>query len=439
MSKQINRRSFVNTLALGTAGYSALNALAPSASAQQKKKPNVIIIFIDDLGYGDLSSFGSPYIETPNIDRIGREGIRLTDFYSCSSVCTPSRAGLLTGRYQVRSGIVRVLFPRDEVGMPDSEITVAEAMKEQDYATACVGKWHLGHLPPFRPMRHGFDYYYGILYSNDMKNVQIFRNDEVVEDDPVDQSLITKKYTQESVNWIREHKDEPFFLYLAHTMPHVPLFASDEFKGTSKRGLYGDVVEEIDAGVGDILDTLDELDLANDTFICFTSDNGPWLSKKERGGSAGPLRDGKFSVYEGGVREPFLARWPGVIPAGSLSHEPAITLDLFATSIKIAGGQIPDDRPIDGKNILPLLQGKEKSPHDILYFYKGNKLSAIRKGKWKLHYQPGQPIEKAELYNLHLDVSEKYNVAKKNPEILKEMVSHVESWASDVIPKKLEP
>ena len=282
--------------------------------ADDSQRPNFIIIFADDLGYGDLGCYGHPTIHTPNLDRMAGQGMRFTQFYSAASVCTPSRAALLTGRLPIRSGMCsdsrRVLFPDSAEGLPQEEVTLAEALKAQGYATACIGKWHLGHHPEYLPTRHGFDTYFGIPYSNDMRPCPLMRNEEVLEE-PAEQATLTARYTEEAIGFIKAHRDEPFFLYFPHTFPHVPLFASDRFKGTSKRGLYGDVVEELDWSVGQVLKALEECDLGDRTLVVFTSDNGPWLTQSERGGSAGLLREGKGSTWEGGMREPAIAWWPG--------------------------------------------------------------------------------------------------------------------------------
>ncbi|NQT41202.1 MAG: sulfatase, partial [Planctomycetes bacterium] len=329
------------------------------ATAEDPPQPNIVIIFADDLGYGDLGCFGHPTIHTPNLDRMAAEGQRWTQFYAAASVCTPSRAGLITGRLPIRTGMCsdsrRVLFPNSAGGLPAEEVTVAEVLRSAGYRTACVGKWHLGHLPQYLPTSHGFDSYLGIPYSNDMDrvadapggresfwkpkveyfNVPLIRDKQVVEQ-PADQTTITRRYTDETIRVIRESKDRPFFVYLAHNLPHVPLFTSDEFVGHSARGLFGDVVEEIDDGVGRILDTLTELKLDRKTLVVFTSDNGPWLIFNEQGGSAGLLREGKGCTFEGGMREPTIFYWPGTIGPGVVK-DLGSTLDLLPTCAKLAG------------------------------------------------------------------------------------------------------
>ena len=339
-------------------------ASAPALFGQSdgQDPPNFIIIFADDLGYGDLGSYGHPTIRTPNLDRMAHEGQKWTNFYAGASVCTPSRAALLTGRLPVRSGMAsnkhRVLFPDSKNGLPASEITLAEQLKTVGYRTACIGKWHLGHKEQYLPTNNGFDYYFGIPYSNDMDkvtdmpyweywqqkddaiktehfNVPLLRNTKTVER-PADQHTITRRYSEETVSFIKKNKDRPFFVYLAHNLPHIPLFASKEFTGTSERGLYGDVVEEIDAGVGMILKALEKEGLDKNTIVVFTSDNGPWLPFKLNGGSAGLLRAGKGSTWEGGMREPGIFWGPGRIKQGVIT-DPGSTLDLFTTFSKMQG------------------------------------------------------------------------------------------------------
>ncbi len=405
-------------------------ALVPSAHAADKPKPpNVVIIFADDLGYGDLGCYGHPTIATPNLDRMAAEGLRFTQFYVGECVCTPSRAALLTGRLPIRSGMCsdtrRVLFGDSTGGLQDSEVTIAESLKSKEYATGCIGKWHLGHLPRFLPMRHGFDSYYGIPYSNDMKPTVLLRGAQVIED-PVDQTTLTQRYTAEALSFIRQNRARPFFLYLAHTFPHVPLFASPEFKGRSRRGLYGDVVEELDASVGQVLSTLRDLEIDKNTFVFFTSDNGPWLTRNRNGGSAGLLREGKGSTWEGGMREPAIAWWPGTIPAGRVTAELASTLDLLATVHALADVPLPAARTLDSYDIGPVLLGNGKSPRQEVYYYRGTKLMAVRSGPWKAHFMSqagyGDPEAKMHdpplLFNLEVDPSERFDVAKDNPDVV---------------------
>lgn len=403
-----------------------------AAHGQQTRLPNVVLIFADDLGYGDLGCYGAEKIKTPNLDRMAAEGVRFTQFYSCAPVCTPSRAGLLTGRYQIRSGLTRVLFPRSTDGIEAQEITLAEALKERGYTTAIIGKWHLGHLPPFLPTRHGFDYYFGIPYSNDMKPTPLMRNEETIEE-PAKQETLTQRYTEEAIKFIRASKDKPFFLYLPHTFPHVPLHVSERFRGKSARGLYGDVVEELDWSVGEVLKTLAELKLERNTLVIFTSDNGPWLTQKENGGSAGKLRNGKGTVYEGGVREPFIAQWTGRLPAGRVCNEPAMMIDLFPTLVKLAGGKLSNERPVDGKDVFGLMTGASKRDGQDFYFYNGELLRAVRSGKWKFflpHTGQGRELP-AELYDLDADESESKNVADAHPELVKQLTEKAQAFDAE--------
>lgn len=407
------------------------HATARAADDEKEKSPppNIVIIFADDLGYGDLGCFGHPTIATPNLDRMAREGLRLTQFYVAECVCTPSRAALLTGRLPIRNGMCsdtrRVLFTDSTGGLPDEEITIAETLKSKNYATACVGKWHLGHLPQFLPMRHGFDSYYGIPYSNDMKPTVLLRGARVIED-PADQTTLTARYTAEAVSFIRQNRDRPFFLYFPHTFPHVPLFASKNFKDKSRRGRFGDVVEELDWSVGQVLETLRELEIDKQTLVFFTSDNGPWLIKNQNGGSAGLLRGGKGSTWEGGMREPTIAWWPETIPAGTSSAELACTTDLLATIHALVDVPLPNDRTLDSFDIRPVLLGTGPSPRKSLLYYRGRRLMAARLGPWKAHfmtqagYRQAQP-EKHDpplLFNLENDPSEKYDLAQDHAEVI---------------------
>ena len=433
------------------------------ALTAEAQRPNFVIIFADDLGYGDLGCYGHPTIKTPQLNRMAQEGMRFTQFYSAAEVCTPSRAGLLTGRLPPRNGMCgnrRVLFPNSKGGLPADEVTIAELLKQQGYATACIGKWHLGHLPQFLPGKQGFDYYFGIPYSNDMDrvtsapmgraaflepkiqywNVPLLRNFDEVER-PADQHTVTQRYAEEASKFIREHKDQPFFVYLPHTMPHVPLFASSEFDGKSRRGLFGDVVEELDAAVGAVLDTLRQEKLAEKTLVIFTSDNGPWLTQSEQGGSAGLLKDGKGSTWEGGMREPAIAWRPGTVRAGAVSTELASTLDLLPTFCAEAGIEVPKDRPLDGYDITPALAGG-KSPRSEMFFYRAYDLMAVRVGPWKAHFMTqtgyGQPQpEKHDpplLFNLDVDPSERFNVADKHPDVLANIQSLVQKHRAGMQP-----
>jgi len=422
------------------------------------EKMNFIIIFADDLGYGDLGCYGHPTMETPNLDQMAREGQRWTNFYSASSVCTPSRAALMTGRLPVRSGMCsnksRVLFPNSVNGLPQSEITLAEQLKEVGYATACIGKWHLGHHEQYLPTNNGFDYYFGIPYSNDMDfvgkkryreimnnpdsilvadfNVPLLRNTEEIER-PANQHIITRRYSEEAVAFIQEHAEEPFFIYLAHNLPHIPLFVSDDFEGKTSRGLYGDVLAEIDDGVGKIRRALEEEGLADNTLVVFTSDNGPWLPFKTHGGSAGLLRAGKGTTWDGGMREPGIFWSPGNIKPAVI-QELGSTMDLFTTFSKLAGVSIPNDRVIDGVNLSPTLFEGKASPRQGVLFYRGPELYAARLGEYKAHFitegEYGQFGEREEhevplLYNLQEDPSEQFDIAETHPEVLEQIAEFV--------------
>lgn len=420
------------------------------AQTTDVEKPNVIIIFTDDQGYGDLSSYGSPNIRTPRIDKLGAEGQKWTHFYAAASVCTPSRAGLMTGRYPVRSGMAsdvhRVLFPNSKGGLPQQEITIAEQVKKAGYRTAMIGKWHLGHRDEYLPTNHGFDSYYGIPYSNDMDpvegkppywdyaedpipfeyyNVPLLRNTEVIER-PTDQTTITRRYTEESISFIEENHESPFLLVLAHSLPHIPLFVSDEFRGRSDGGLYGDVIEEIDYGVGQIIDTLNKLEITERTLVVFTSDNGPWLVYRSHGGSSGLLRAGKGTTWEGGVRVPAVFWWPGTIRPEIVTGMGS-AMDLFTTVSHLAGVPLPEDRPIDGVNLMPVLRGEGESPRNELIFYRGATLYAVRKENFKAHYitegaygqfEERQVLNQPLLFDLSTDPSERHDVADRHPDIL---------------------
>jgi arylsulfatase A len=433
----------------------ALCAAAATTAAQSgKRPPNVVIIFCDDLGYGDLDSFGHPTIRTPNLDRMAAEGQRWTSFYSADSVCTPSRAALLTGRLPIRTGMFsdtrRVLFPDSAGGLPASEITIAELLKTRGYATAAVGKWHLGFQPEYLPMKQGFDSYFGIPYSNDMDwtggnlpaaerrqrmmnpkieywNVPLMHNETVIER-PAEQSTLTKRYTDEAVKFINANKSRPFFLYLAHTMPHMPLFRSKEFEGKSARGLYGDVIEELDANVGRVLDTLRQLRLDRNTLVVFSSDNGPWAVFNEQGGSAGLLRGAKGGTYEGGMRVPTIFWQPGALKPAVVT-DIGSTLDLLPTICALTGVQAPADRALDGYDLSAALLGKGRSPRQTMFYWRGSKLYAVRHGSFKAHFitqseyggEPAVTHATPELYNLDHDPSEKYDVAQGYPDVVAEI------------------
>ncbi|MEJ7766968.1 MAG: sulfatase [Chitinophagaceae bacterium] len=424
----------------------------------QTSPPNIIVILADDLGYGDLGCYGHPSVNTPHLDRMAAEGMRLTQFYVAANICTPSRAALLTGKLPVRLGMTGgsgVLFPYSAGGLSPTEITIAEVLKQKGYSTACIGKWHLGHLPEYLPTKQGFDYYFGIPYSNDMlprpnnkfPPLPLIRNEKAVEENP-DQTTLTKRYTEEAVAFIKSNKNKPFFLYYPNNFPHVPLFASPAYKGTSKRGLYGDVVAELDWSVGQIIKALKENKIDKNTIVFFTSDNGPWLTQKENGGSAGLLFEGKGSAYEGGMRVPAIAWWPGIIKPNQVSASLATSMDLFPTLAKLAHAELAADQQLDGVDMLSLLKGESKNMRELIYFYNGPNLYAIRKGPWKAHFttKPSYSQEAAAahdpplLYNLDQDPSEKYDLSKANPDIIAVFKTEYEKHKATVkpVPSQLE-
>ncbi|OOG70570.1 sulfatase [Algoriphagus sp. A40] len=397
--------------------------------------PNIVFIFADDLGYGDIGCFGASDIATPNIDRIAAEGIKFTSFLSASPVCSPSRAGLLTGRMPQRMGINAVFFPESFTGMDPEEITIAEILKEKGYRTGIVGKWHLGHMEKFLPLNQGFDEYFGIPYSNDMASVVYMRGNEV-EKFKVDQRYTTKTYTEESLKFIDSTADQPFFLYLAHSMPHVPIYASPEFEGKSKRGLYGDVIQELDWSVGEVLKKLEEKDILENTLVVFSSDNGPWLVMEDHGGSAGPLREGKQFTFEGGVRVPTVAMWKGKIDPGQVYEDLATQMDWFPTFCKLVGAEIPQDREIDGKDLGSVLFENGNREGDSFLYYMLSSQEAFREGDWKIKRPyPGfagtRGMKKVDahdtlLFNLKNDPGETTNLAGENPEKTAQMMRAME-------------
>jgi arylsulfatase len=442
-------------------------ALLPASAvfgAAAGRLPNIVIIFADDLGYADVGVFGAKGYSTPNLDRMAGEGIRFTDFHVAQPVCSASRAALLTGCYSNRIGIHGALGPNARHGIHADEMTLAELVKQRKYATAIFGKWHLGHHPEFLPTRHGFDEYFGLPYSNDMwpnhpeakpgtyPELPLIEGAKVVQLMP-DQTQLTTWYTERAVKFIEQHRSEPFLLYVPHSMPHVPLYVSEKFRGKTERGLYGDVISEIDWSVGEILGALQKHGIDDETLVIFTSDNGPWLSYGDHAGSAAPLREGKGTSWEGGTRVPFIARWPGKIPAGRVCEEPAMTIDLFPTVARLIGAELPAHR-LDGLDIWPLLAGEPgaKNPHEAYFFYfENNQLQAVRSGRWKLSLPhayrtlagrpggtEGKPAKyqlakaELELYDLQEDVGETTNVAAEHPDIVERLTALAEQARDDL-------
>lgn len=472
-----------------------ITAYEANAAPNDEQRPNIILILADDLGYGDLSCYRADDIATPNIDRMATEGVKFNSFY-VSPVCSPTRAALMTGSHSTRVGIGGVMFPRNNHGLNPHETTLPELLKAQGYATGIIGKWHLGNQDMFQPLNHGFDYWYGTPSSNSQgfyptlkqyaadcvfregysrENVlelseakcPLVRNNIVIEV-PADQTQFTQRYTREAIRFITEKKDKPFFLYLGHNMPHIPLHASEQFIGSSKRGIYGDTIQELDWSTGEILRSLKELGLDQNTLVIFTSDNGP---NTNTGGSAGALKGGKGSTLEGGVRVPFVARWPGIIPAETESAEAITCMDLLPTLAKLASGAIPSDRVIDGKDIWPLLAGNPdtKSPHEAIFYLRGRGVQAVRVGDWKYlveesfekketedeveltaeeqklprkernaiikeRRKPASPKQEssAALYNLKDDLGEQNNLISKHPEIVVRLKTQIESFHKEL-------
>ncbi len=455
--------------------FATLLVSAERPALADDKLPNIVIVFTDDQGYQDVGCFGSPDIETPNLDRIADEGMRFTNFYVSQAVCSASRASLMTGCYNVRIGILGALSPKSNHGINADEMTLAELVKQKGYATAIYGKWHLGHHPKFLPTNHGFDEYFGLPYSNDMwpyhpryaglpidaperrkvypdlpliENTKVWRRPVT----PEDQTHLTTWYTERAVGFIDKNKDRPFLLYVPQSMPHAPLYVSEKFKGKSKRGLYGDVIMEIDWSVGQILGALKRNGLDDNTLVIFTSDNGPWLSYGDHGGCALPLREGKGTMFDGGCREACIMRWPGHIPSGKVCDEVAATIDILPTVAEITATKLPE-HAIDGRSILPLMLGEPgaKSPHEAYYMYYGAELQAVRSGRWKLHFPHGYrtldgrpggtgglPVPYSykktglELYDLQNDIGETTNVADKHPEVVKKLQAYAEVARADL-------
>ncbi len=403
------------------------------------QKPNIIVINCDDLGYGDLACYGSPVNKTPALDRMAKEGIRFTDFYMASPVCSPSRGAMLTGCYPPRIGFGSfdgkwVLFPGMPIGLNPSETTTATLLKEAGYATKIVGKWHCGDQPEFLPTRHGFDSYYGIPYSNDMGRqkeddvyppLPLLRDEEVIQAQP-DQRGITERYVEESVRFIRENKEKPFFLYFAHMHVHLPHYPPARFVAESENGVYGAAVAAIDWAADVLFDELQSLGLDDNTLVIFTSDNGS--RARDEGGSNAPLRSTKGTTWEGGQRVPCIMRWPGVIPAGTECNELALSMDLHPTLAAITGATLPSDRTIDGKDIRPLMQAEKdaESPHESFFYYKRNSIEAVRSGQWKLHIRKDDE-EMQQLYNLESDIGETENLYAQHPEIVADLQTKIDA------------
>jgi arylsulfatase A-like enzyme len=473
------------TAVAGTLSQGAVRAGQPGADqgakSGGKSLPNIVVLFTDDQGYGDVGCFGAKGFKTPNLDQMAREGTRFTSFYVAQPVCTASRASLMTGCYANRVGLQGALNHQSNIGISPEELILPEILKAKGYATAMFGKWHLGHRDVFSPLKHGFDEFLGIPYSNDngplhpivrgIPPLPMIDGDQVVETDP-DQSLFTRRFTERAVQFIEKNKDRPFFLYVPHVMPHVPIFASDGFRGKSELGLYGDVIEELDWGIGEVLKAIERLELDERTLVIFCSDNGPFLSYGEHAGSAGPLREGKLTAFEGGVRVPCIMRWPGKIPAGRTCEELCSTIDLLPTVAKLVGGPQPE-RKIDGQDIWPLLAGEHGAKgRETFFYYVGDELHAVRAGDWKLHlrhdyltsYEPrgkgGKPanIENLKpesmqmsgvrgiasrhgyqikqldlsLFNLDDDLGETTNVADRHPEVVQRLLALAEAARADL-------
>lgn len=456
----MDRRSF---LGLTGASVASLAAAKDASAADRQNRPNFILVFADDLGYGDLSCYGHPTIRTPNLDRMAQEGIRLTSFYAAASVCSPSRAGLLTGRYPVRCGQPGNLGPGSTGGLPLSEVILPAALKPLGYRTMAIGKWHLGHTPDYVPTARGFDSFYGLPYSNDMippwvktdKPLHLYRDTESIES-PVQQETLTERYTEEAVKFIRRSRGSPFFLYLPHSMPHLPISTSRRFRARSRAGLYGDVIEALDWSMGRILATLKQQRLDRRTMVIFTSDNGPWLNLPTRmlqegnerwhAGSKGLLRGHKGNTYEGGLRVPGIVRWPGRIPPGQISEDIAATLDLYTTIVQAAGADLPADRTLDGKDLMPFLAGKAPSPRQDFYYFRGSNLEAVREGKWKLRLSRSMrdDLEKddpltPELFDLDFDPAEQYNLADREPDLVTRLHEKLRTFAQELNAKLAEP
>ena len=442
-------------------------ALAACGGIDESGPPNIILLLADDQGWGDVGVYGAEGYATPHLDRLAAEGVRFTSFYAPEAACSPTRAAIMTGSYPVRVGIPHVLSPRSQRGLNPEEVTVAEVLRARGYATAAIGKWHLGDHPAFLPTSQGFDSYFGIPYSNDMSPapannpraganqwypaLPLLRDTTVVEREP-DQTTLTRRYTEDAVAFMTGHADQPFFLYVAYSFPHVPLWASERFAGSSAQGLYGDVIQEIDWSVGEIVATLERLGLTERTLVAFTSDNGPWLVFGNHAGSAGPFREGKATTFEGGHRVPAIFRWPGRIPADRVTDILATGMDFLPTFARLAEAPVPTDRVIDGHDLWPVLSGeRDSTAYDHFLFYRGGQLQAVRRGRWKLHVphtypsmaggEPGRDGQLGRetrgnialaLFDLEADPGETMDLAADHPEIVAALLRHIEAGRADI-------
>lgn len=436
------------------AGAGAAAAMAQSSG---RRPPNFVILFADDMGYGDLACYGHPNLRTPNIDRMAAEGTRFTNWYAAAPVCTPSRVGLLTGRNPIRAGQPNNTGPDTVGGLRLSEILLPQVLKKRGYRTMAIGKWHLGYKPVAQlPTSRGFDQYFGLPYSNDMippwvktnQPLHLYKNEEPIET-MGEQGMLTERYTNEAVRFIRESGDRPFFLYVPYAMPHLPISASSRFSGKSRAGLYGDVIETLDWSAGEILRTLKETGQDGNTMVVFTTDNGPWHNLPPRmlakgvepwhTGSKGLLRGAKGTSYEGGSRVPGIVRWPGVVKAGQVCMDLGSTLDLFPTVVKAAGGEMPSDRVYDGYDLMPVLRDGAASPRKTVWYVRGKLLEGVREGAWKYRFARGAseaglskepPVP--ELYNLDWDPAEMYNVYERNKGIGDRLAGMLKAYAAEV-------
>jgi len=427
-----------------------------TAVAAEPPRPNVVLILADDLGYGDLGAYGATDLATPNIDRLAQEGLRFTEFYAAANTCSPSRAALMTGRYPPRSGVNAVLFHDTPEGLPASELTIAELLRDAGYRTAMVGKWHLGNTDEFMPLNHGFSEFFGVAHSNDQKNFFLYDGHRRLPE-AVDHRGLIRRYTERALDFLDRAAggEQPFFLYLAYNAPHVPLYPGDGFAGRSQRGTYGDVVQELDASVGEVFTTLARLGIDQRTLVVFSSDNGPWLAMRDWGGSAGPLRGGKTGTFEGGHRVPALARWPGRIAAGRIVTGVADMMDWLPTVVELAGARLPDDRPIDGRSLVGVLEGRGEREATPFFYLRiripfgdeAYEVGAVRDGKWKLKLaQRGYPrlleyFMKAEMYHhprmlfdLEADPGEQHDVAADHPDVVGRLSKDIDAFEASLVP-----